>query len=105
MTLDLIVSTRDTAEGMPLKDYMSMLWIHGKFVTVGLPDKPLPTLAAFDFAPNGCFLGGSHIGNKEEAVEMLQLAADRGIKPWYVGLLVSLPGPFISSRVGSKNFR
>lgn len=86
MTLDLIVSTRDSSEGMPLKNYLSMLWIHGKFVTVGLPDKPLPTLAAFDLAPNGCFLGGSRIGSKQEAVEMLQLAADKGIKPWYAPL-------------------
>ncbi|TFK57319.1 NADPH-dependent alcohol dehydrogenase [Heliocybe sulcata] len=82
MSLDLIISTRDVAEGMPLQQYLSMLWIHGHFVTVGLPDKPLPQLSAFDFCPNGCYLGSSAIGSKKEAVEMLQLAADRGIKPW-----------------------
>lgn len=84
MTLDLIISTRDDAEGMPLKQYLSMLWIHGKLVNVGLPDKPLPALAAFDLVPTGCFLGGSHIGSKKECLEMLQLAADKGIKPWWV---------------------
>lgn len=81
-TLDLIVSTRDVAEGMPLQQYLSMLWVHGRFVTVGLPDKPLPQLTAFDLNPNGCFLGSSHIGSKKEAIEMLQLASDKGIKPW-----------------------
>jgi alcohol dehydrogenase (NADP+) len=81
---DLIVSTRDAAEGMPIKAYMSMLWVHGKFVTVGLPDKPLPQFSAFDFIANGCFVGGSHIGSKAEAIEMLKLAADKGIKPWSV---------------------
>ncbi|KDQ58536.1 hypothetical protein JAAARDRAFT_34354 [Jaapia argillacea MUCL 33604] len=82
MELDLIISTADVAEGMPLQAYLSMLWVHGRFITVGLPDKPLPQLRAFDFAPNGCFLGGSHIGNKKEAVAMLKLAAEKGIKPW-----------------------
>ncbi|KZT30366.1 NADPH-dependent alcohol dehydrogenase [Neolentinus lepideus HHB14362 ss-1] len=81
-TLDLIVSTRDVAEGMPLQQYLSMLWVHGRFVTVGLPDKPLPQLSPFDFNPNGCYLGSTHIGSKKEAIEMLQLAADKNIKPW-----------------------
>ncbi|TFK57318.1 NADPH-dependent alcohol dehydrogenase [Heliocybe sulcata] len=81
-TLDLIISTRDVAEGMPLQQYLSMLWVHGRLVTVGLPDQPLPQLSAFDLNPNGCYLGSTHIGSKKEAVQMLQLAADKGIKPW-----------------------
>ncbi|EPQ51237.1 GroES-like protein [Gloeophyllum trabeum ATCC 11539] len=81
-TLDLIISTRDVAEGMPLQQYLSMLWVHGKFITVGLPDGPLPQLSAFDLNPNGCFLGGSRVGSKREAAEMLGLAAEKGIRPW-----------------------
>jgi len=80
--LDLIVSTRDVAEGFPLQEYMSTLKVHGRFVTVGLPDEPLPGLKAFAFLTNGCFLGGSHIGSKAEALQMLDLAAKKGIKPW-----------------------
>lgn len=59
-----------------------MLDVHGKFITVGLPELPLPQLKAFDFIPNGCFIGGSHIGSKKECLAMLNLAAEKGIKPW-----------------------
>lgn len=61
-----------------------MLFVHGKFVSVGLPDadKPLPLMHAFDFAPTGCFVGGSHVGSKKEAYEMLAMAAKHNIKPW-----------------------
>lgn len=54
----------------------------GSFITVGLPDNNFPSLSPFTFAPNGSKLGGSHIGSKVEALQMLQLAADKGIKPW-----------------------
>lgn len=83
--LDLIISTRDDfSPDSPLDKYLSMLFVHGKFVTVGLPDanKPLPQMHAFDFAPTGCFVGGSSIGCKREAYEMLALAAKHDIRPW-----------------------
>jgi alcohol dehydrogenase (NADP+) len=35
------------------------------------------------FMGNACFFGGSKIGSKKEAMEMLDLAARKGIKPWY----------------------
>ena len=60
----------------------SMLRIHGQFVTVGLPDNPLPPIQPFTFAANGALFGASHIGSKREAMEMLDLAAKKGIKPW-----------------------
>jgi alcohol dehydrogenase (NADP+) len=81
-TLDVIISTRNDAKTMPLKAFLSMLYIHGKFVTVGMPEEALPTMSAFDFFSNGCYLGSSKIGSKKEAIQMLQLAADKGIKPW-----------------------
>jgi len=82
MTLDLIISTADDMSGVPLADLLSMLGVHGKYVSVGLPNKNLPSLSPFAFAGNGCFLGGSHIGSKKEALQMLDLAAKKGIKPW-----------------------
>lgn len=72
---------------MPLSAYLSTLGIHGQFVIVGIPDKPALNLTAWDFNPNGCFVGGTRIGSKVEAIEMLQLAADKGIKPWCVSPL------------------
>ena len=84
-TLDILLSTRDVfGDKMPLGDFLSMLYVHGRFVTVGLPDAddPFPPVHAFNFAPNGCLMGGSHIGNKKECLEMLELARSKGVKPW-----------------------
>lgn len=78
----MIISTRDVAEGFHLQEYLNMLWVHGSLITVGLPDDHFPALSPFAFSPNGAKLGGSHIGSKVEALEMLQLAADKGIQPW-----------------------
>ncbi|KAL5521737.1 ADH6_2 [Sanghuangporus sanghuang] len=80
--LDLIISTRDAASGFPLAEYLSMLDVHGKFICVGLPDEPIAGIPAAAFVPNGCFFGGSHIGSKKEALAMLALADEKGIKPW-----------------------
>ncbi|EPT04985.1 hypothetical protein FOMPIDRAFT_1112527 [Fomitopsis schrenkii] len=86
-TLDLIVSTRDNygenEEGV-LDEYLSMLYVHGKFISVGLPDvdSPFPPIHAMSLAMPGCLMGGSSIGNKKEAMEMLELARSKGIKPW-----------------------
>jgi alcohol dehydrogenase (NADP+) len=59
-----------------------MLWIHGSFITVGLPEDPLPGVMAFTLMANGCKLGSSHIGSKKEVAEMLALVAEKNIKPW-----------------------
>lgn len=61
-----------------------MLWVHGRIVNVGIPDRDqsLPKLHAFDLVPNGSYIGGSSIGSKAEAIEMLKLAAEKGVKPW-----------------------
>ena len=74
----------DATPQLPLKEFLTMLYVHGRFVTVGLPDadEHLPTLHAFDLVPNGCFIGGSAIGSKNECMDMLALAAEKGIKPW-----------------------
>ena len=59
-----------------------MLDVHGKFITVGLPDGQFPAFSGSSLTGNGCFFGASHIGSKKEALEMLDLAAKKGIKPW-----------------------
>lgn len=78
---DLIVSTRDVAEGFPVEDFLSILNVNAKFVTCGLPDKPLPAMMAMGFAANGAALVGTHIGSKKEAMAMLQMCADKKIVP------------------------
>jgi len=80
--LDLIISTRDSAHGFDFGEYLSMLWVHGSLITVGLPDDHFSAMNPFIFNPNGSKLGGSHIGSKVEALEMLALAEAKGVKPW-----------------------
>ncbi|CCM04509.1 uncharacterized protein FIBRA_06690 [Fibroporia radiculosa] len=90
--LDILISTIDVFRpDRPLKVYLSMLGVHGKFINVGLPDhnNPLPPMHAFDLQPNGAFIGGSHIGSKTECLEMLRVAAERGVKPWIEELPMS----------------
>ena len=59
--LDILVSTMDATPALPIKDFLSMLYVHGRFVNCGIPDadKPFPTLHAFDLVPNGAYIGGS----------------------------------------------
>ena len=90
--LDIIIFTIDKfGPGFSLAPYLSMLYVYGKFINVGLPDadSPLPQMHAFEFVRNGCQIGGSHIGSKNDCMEMLKLAAEKNIKPWVEELPMS----------------
>lgn len=82
MTFDLIVSTANSFEGFDLEAYLSLLDVHGKWVSVGLPEGEGIVVKSQTFLSNGCFFGSSHLGSRRETLEMLQLAADKGIKTW-----------------------
>jgi alcohol dehydrogenase (NADP+) len=68
---------------------ISILDIHGRFIVVGLPAEPLSGFNAMFLLGNGSFLGGSHIDSKKECLQILQLAADKGAKPWITQLPMS----------------
>ncbi|KAK0183986.1 NADPH-dependent alcohol dehydrogenase [Armillaria mellea] len=82
MTLDLIICTADVSHGIPLTKLLQTLTVHGKLVMVALPDESLPDLRGASFISNGCSLSGSHIGSKKEAIQMLNLAVEKGVKSW-----------------------
>lgn len=65
-TFDFILNCADATDKFDLSAYFSTLKVMGRFHNVGLGDKPLPTLMAQQFAPNGCYIGASHIGNRPE---------------------------------------
>lgn len=48
---------------------------------VGLSEEPLPEIAAFDLI-RGCAIAGSHLGNKKEAIAMLELASKQNLHSW-----------------------
>lgn len=80
--IDLIISTASAVSNLPLPQYLSTLSVGGRLIYVGMPEDKLPQLSAQDLASNGASIGSSHIGSKKEAIQMLQLAADKGIKTW-----------------------
>ncbi|KAF5712264.1 NADP-dependent alcohol dehydrogenase 6 [Fusarium mundagurra] len=78
--LDLIISTVSSPK-MPLADYIGLLRLDGTLVQVGLPEGQLP------FRPGSLTgarrrIAGSNIGSPAEIKEMLQLVADKNVKPW-----------------------
>ncbi|KAI3585516.1 NADP-dependent alcohol dehydrogenase [Fusarium oxysporum f. sp. albedinis] len=78
--LDLIISTVSSPK-MPLADYIGLLRLDGTLVQVGLPEGQLP------FRPGSLTgarrrIAGSSIGSPAEIKEMLQLVADKKVKPW-----------------------
>ncbi len=89
---DFILNTADMTHTFNIQEYMSTLNVNGEFHNVGLPDEPLPTMMAQDFAPNGAKMGGSHIGNRPEMLAMLKLASDKNIKPYIETIDISEKG-------------
>ena len=89
---DFIINTADAVHMFDLPTYFSTLKVMGKFHTVGFPDKPLQQLQAQAFAPNGCYLGASHIGNRPEMLAMFELASTQQIKSWVEEIPISEDG-------------
>ncbi|PQE33044.1 hypothetical protein CJF32_00011165 [Rutstroemia sp. NJR-2017a WRK4] len=82
MTFDLIVNTASSNSGFNLGEYLSLLDVHGRWISVGLPEGEGQTVRTQDFLANGCLIGGSHLGSRKETLAMLDLAAKKGIKSW-----------------------
>ncbi|KAL6235716.1 hypothetical protein BDW75DRAFT_239930 [Aspergillus navahoensis] len=80
-SLDIIICTV-SGEKMPLSGYLRLLKRNGVFVQVGAPEEPLPALRAFSLIQKGVKVTGSSIGSPEDIRQMLDLAAERGVRPW-----------------------
>jgi len=82
MTFDLIINTANSSEGFDLSKYLSLLDVHAKWVSVGLPEGAGTEVKTADFMNNGCLIGASHLGSRSETLAMLDLAAKNGIESW-----------------------
>jgi alcohol dehydrogenase (NADP+) len=80
-SLDLIISTVSSPK-MPLMEYFQLLRTRGTFIQVGAPEDNLPPTNAFAFIGKGVKFGGSMIGSPKEIQAMLDLAAEKKVKPW-----------------------
>jgi len=92
MTFDLIVNTANSTEGFDLTRYLSLLDVHGRFISVGMPEGAGMQVRAQDLSFNGVLMGASHLGSRREMIEMLQLAADKGVKSWVETIDISSKG-------------
>ncbi|KAL5728385.1 cinnamyl-alcohol dehydrogenase [Ranunculus cassubicifolius] len=75
-SIDYIVDT--VAAVHPLAPLLDLLKMNGKFVPIGLPEKPLE-LPIFPLALGRRLVGGSWIGGLKETQEMLDFAAKHNI--------------------------
>ncbi|KAE8843042.1 hypothetical protein HRS9139_02339 [Pyrenophora teres f. teres] len=80
-SLDLIISTV-SSDKMPLSGYLNLMAFRGTFVQVGAPEDPLPGFSAWQLIMSGVHITGSSIGSPKEIKEMLQVAKEKGVKPW-----------------------
>jgi len=78
---DFILNCADATHEFDLQEYLSILKVGGQFHICGIGDQPLPQLAPTAFAGNGAKLTGSHLGNHQEMDALLQLAAEKGVRP------------------------
>lgn len=92
MTFDLIVNTASSSEGFDLDAYLALLDVHGRWVSVGLPEGEGQVVKTQSFLANGCLIGASHLGSRKEVLAMLQLAADKGIESWVEEIPISAEG-------------
>jgi len=92
MTFDLIICTANSTEGLDLGKYLSLLDVHGKFISVGLPEGSGQQVRAQDFLDNGCFIGASHLGSRKEMLAMLQLAVEKGVDSWVEEIQIGAEG-------------
>ncbi|GAA5876963.1 hypothetical protein JCM1840_007083 [Sporobolomyces johnsonii] len=81
LSFDYVLSTIDIAEKMPLADIVGTVDINGQLHICAMPDDEFKLQSQL-LAGNGISIASNHIGSKKEAQEMLQLAADKGIKTW-----------------------
>jgi alcohol dehydrogenase (NADP+) len=82
MTFDLIINTASSNEGFDLGSYLELLDVHGRWVSVGLPEGSGQEVRSQDLLANGCLLGASHLGSRKEVLAMLDLAVEKGVKSW-----------------------
>lgn len=91
MTFDLIINTANSFEGFDLGKYLSLLDVHGRWNNVGMPGDGI-SIRNQDFIDNGCFIGSSHLGSRKEMLEMLSLAAEKGLNSWVEEIPISKEG-------------
>lgn len=78
---DVIICT-SSSSNVPIDALLTTLDVGKRFVFVGMPEEGIKNITSQSMAGNGVSFGSSHIGSKKEALQMLELAAKKQVKPW-----------------------
>ncbi|KAK8865717.1 hypothetical protein IAR55_000863 [Kwoniella newhampshirensis] len=81
LEFDAIIVTASSSS-LPVNELLSLLDIEKKLVFVGMPEEGLSNITSQALSGNGACLTSSHLGNRQEVLKMLALAAEKKIKPW-----------------------
>lgn len=81
-SLDLLISTVSSTESVSMGEYFSLLRKDGTFCQVGNPDDGPLVVPQGPILSKRLRLTGSSAGSPAEIREMLQVAADKKIRPW-----------------------
>jgi len=92
LKFDFILNCSNATHKFDIPAYLGTLKVGGEFHLVGIPNEPLPEIKAFAFVGNAAKISGSHLGNHQEMEAMLQLAADKGIRPLIETIPISPEG-------------
>ncbi|KUI68019.1 NADP-dependent alcohol dehydrogenase 6 [Cytospora mali] len=91
-TFDLILNSASSA--VNCAPYLPLLDVNGRWIAVSMPAKndKGTEVSTWTQIENGCLIGASHLGSRKEALEMLQLAADKGVRTWIEEIDISKEG-------------
>ncbi|GCE99861.1 hypothetical protein ZYGM_003193 [Zygosaccharomyces mellis] len=90
---DLILNCASSTSDLDLDSFLTVLRVNKNFVSVGLPEKDDRfNLSPLTFMGNGATVGVSKLGSREEAIELLDLAAKHGFRPWVETIKISESG-------------
>lgn len=81
-SFDVIINCANSTKGFNLEKYLSIMDVHGRWVSVGLPEEEGPTIKPQSLIANGVLMGASHLGSRREMLDMLQLAAEKNLRSW-----------------------
>ncbi|KAG8167344.1 hypothetical protein KVR01_003033 [Diaporthe batatas] len=91
MTFNLIICTASSFQDFHMSQYLSLLDVHGRLNLVGLPADTVK-VSTFDFIENSCFLGATNVASRREVLEMLEVAAAKGVRSWVKEIPISTQG-------------
>lgn len=81
-SFDLVLNCANSSKGFDLAKYLTIMDVHGRWISVGLPEEEGQLIKAQNLIQNGVLIGASHLGSRSEMLEMLQLVADKRLKSW-----------------------